>query len=96
MFGIGLIHLGILFLRIQEQYKEYGIIILFTAGFTPVPFKIFTISAGAVKISFPLFLMVTLISRSSRFFLVALLLWKFGGNVKVFIDRYFNLLSLLT
>ena len=84
-----------LFMSIQQQYSEYGFVIIFTAGFTPIPYKIFTISAGAFDISFPLFLIASTISRSARFFLVAGLIWKFGKPISTFIDKYFNLLTII-
>ena len=84
-----------LFQNIQRQYNHYGFIIIFTAGFTPIPFKVFTISAGAFDISLSLFLIASTISRSARFFLVAFLIWKYGEKINYFIDRYFNLLSFL-
>ena len=77
----------------KKQYDHYGFIITFTAGFTPIPFKVFTISAGAFNISFPLFLIASAISRSARFFLVSFLIVKYGEKVKGFISRYFNLLT---
>jgi len=85
----------VLFQEIQSQYNRYDFIIIFTAGFTPIPFKVFTISAGAFNISFPLFLISSTISRSTRFFLVSFLIWKYGEKIKVLIDRYFNFLSFL-
>jgi len=84
-----------LFQKIQNQYNHYGFMIIFTAGFTPIPFKIFTISAGAFNISLHLFLIASTISRSARFFLVSFLIWKYGEKINYFIDRYFNLLSIL-
>ncbi len=82
-----------IFLDIQKQYDHYGFIITFTAGFTPIPFKVFTISAGAFNISFPLFFIASTISRSARFFLVSFLIVKYGEKVEGFINRYFNLLT---
>ena len=84
-----------LFQKIQNQYNNYGFIIIFTAGFTPIPFKVFTISAGAFDISLPLFLIASTISRSARFFLVSFLIWKYGEKINYLIDRYFNILSIL-
>ena len=83
------------FLNIQEKYEIYNFLIVFTAGFTPIPFKIITISAGAFSINFPMFLLASMVSRSARFFLVALLIRKFGEPITAFIDKYFNILSLI-
>ena len=84
-----------IFQQIKSQYNHYGLMIIFTAGFTPIPYKIFTISAGAFDISLPLFLIASTISRSARFFLVSFLIWKYGEKINNFIDQYFNLLSIL-
>ena len=84
-----------LFLMIQSQYKQYGLIIIFTAGFTPIPFKLFTISSGAFDIPMPLFIVASAISRSARFFLVSFLIWKFGNKIKHFINHYFNQLTII-
>ena len=84
-----------LFMSIQKQYTEYGFMIIFTAGFTPIPYKIFTISAGAFDINLLLFVIASAASRTARFFLVAGLIWKFGKPITVFIDKYFNLLTLI-
>ena len=83
------------FYSIKDQYEQWNFWIIFTAGFTPIPFKIFTITAGAFDINFLLFLIASTISRSARFFLVAALIWKFGKPIKEFIDKYFNLLAIL-
>ena len=82
------------FIRIQSLYEEYNFLIVFTAGFTPIPFKLFTISAGAFNINFSLFVLASIISRSARFFLVAGLIKKFGEPIREFIDNYFNILAL--
>ena len=83
------------FLNIQEKYEIYNFLIVFTAGFTPIPFKIITISAGAFNINFPMFLLASTVSRSARFFMVAVLIRQFGEPITAFIDKYFNVLSII-
>ena len=78
---------------ISELYNRYNAWAVGIAGFTPVPYKVFTISAGAFKINFPVFLIASIVSRSARFFLVGWLIYKFGAGIRSFIDRYFNLLA---
>ncbi len=67
------------------------------AGFTPIPYKVFTIAAGFFKMSFPVFMLASAISRSLRFFAVAgcigLLFEKYGPRIEKAIDKYFNLLA---
>ena len=81
--------------ELGERFEAWGFVIVFTAGFTPVPYKLFTVSAGAFAISFPLFVLASAISRTARFLLVSGLIWKFGPSVKQFIDRYFNILAVV-
>ena len=84
-----------IFQKIQSQYELNNILIVFTAGFTPIPYKIITITAGAFNINFPMFLLASSVSRTARFFLVSFLIWKFGEPITDFIDRYFNLLTII-
>ena len=62
--------------------------ILFLAGFTPLPYKAFTISSGLIAFNFPLFIIVSLISRSLRFFIVAYLSYKFGEYFTEFMEKH--------
>ena len=80
---------------ISDLYGRYNAWAVGIAGFTPVPYKVFTISAGAFKINFPVFLMASVVSRSARFFLVGWLIYKFGAGIRSFIDRYFNILAVV-
>ncbi len=68
------------------------------AGFTPIPYKVFTISAGFFEMAFVPFLIASAISRPLRFFFVAgligLLYKKYGNRIQEFIDKYFNWLAL--
>ena len=82
------------FYSIKSQYEQWNFWIIFTAGFTPIPFKIFTITAGAFDINFILFLIASTVSRSARFFIVCGLIWKYGKPIEKFIDKYFNILAL--
>jgi membrane protein DedA with SNARE-associated domain len=79
---------------VQKLYEQYDFWIIFTAGFTPIPYKVITITSGAFDISMVMFLVASIISRGARFFLVALMIWWFGPTIKSFIDRYFNLLAI--
>ena len=62
--------------------------ILFLAGFTPLPYKAFTIASGVVAFSLPVFIIVSLISRSLRFFIVAYLSYKFGDLFTEFMEKH--------
>ena len=62
--------------------------ILFLAGFTPLPYKAFTIASGIVAFNLPVFIVVSLISRSLRFFIVAYLSYKFGDLFTEFMEKH--------
>ena len=83
-----------LFFDVQKMYDHYNFWIVFTAGFTPIPYKVITISAGAFNIDIIMFVIASVISRGARFFLVAFLIWKFGPQIRNFIDKYFNWLAI--
>ncbi len=76
--------------KFQLWYEKYNFWIIFTAGFTPLPYKVFTISAGVAKVNFLIFFIASLVSRGARFFLVSGLIWKFGEPIKDFIEKYFD------
>jgi membrane protein YqaA with SNARE-associated domain len=79
---------------LKVLFEENLILTLGTAGFTPIPFKVFTIAAGAFGVSFPAFIAISAISRGARFFLVAGLIRLFGEPIREFIEKYFNLLTI--
>ncbi len=76
-------------------YNQYNAWAVGIAGFTPIPYKVFTISAGAFKINFLIFLFASAVSRAARFFLVGGLIFGFGPRIQVFIDKYFNILVIV-
>lgn len=83
------------FNEVKALYDKYDFWIVFTAGFTPLPYKLITITGGLFAINFPMFVVASIISRGLRFFLFAALIWKFGAPIKAFIDKYFNILAIL-
>jgi membrane protein YqaA with SNARE-associated domain len=82
-----------IFAKVQTMYNEYGFAAVLIAGFTPIPYKVFTIASGVFGMNFPMFVLASVISRSARFFIVSTLIFFFGEPIKKFIDKYFNLLS---
>ncbi|HUP53160.1 MAG TPA: VTT domain-containing protein [Longimicrobiales bacterium] len=81
------------FARVQGLYDNYDFWAVFLAGLTPIPYKVFTLSAGVFSINFPVFVVASVLSRGLRFFLLAGLIFYFGQPITRFIDRYFNLLA---
>jgi membrane protein YqaA with SNARE-associated domain len=80
---------------IRQLYLQYDAWAVGIAGFTPIPYKVFTITAGAFRINFVVFFAASAISRSARFFLVGGLLYKFGPRVQPFIERRFDVLAVV-
>ncbi len=83
------------FAHIRSLYEQYDFWIIFTAGFTPIPYKLFTITSGVFNIDIVMFVIASIVSRGLRFFLIGGLIWKFGAPIKTFIDKYFNLLAVV-
>ena len=79
----------------KNYYNTYGAWIVIIAGFTPFPFKVITISSGLFQLNFIIFILCSILSRGARFYLVAGLLYFFGEKIKIFIDKYFNILTIL-
>lgn len=80
---------------VAETYNKWNFWAIFTAGFTPIPYKIFTIAGGVCSINFGMFVLASIVSRGLRFFLIAGLIWKYGAPIKIFIDKYFNILAII-
>jgi len=82
------------FEEMRALYNEHGALIVFSAGFSPIPYKVFTISSGVAEMSLFTFSIASIFGRGARFFLVAALLWKFGEPIHVFIEKYLAQLTL--
>lgn len=78
-----------------SSYQAYGALIVFVAGFTPIPYKVFTIASGVAGLSLPVFIIASLISRGARFFIVAGLLYFFGKPIRAFIEKYLGVLTIV-
>ena len=83
------------FTKIKSLYNEWNFWIVFTAGFTPIPFKVITISSGTFNINFFMFVFASILSRGARFFLLATLIYVFGERIRLYIEKYFNILAIL-
>lgn len=83
------------FEMVRGLYERWDFWAVFVAGFTPIPYKVFTLAAGVFQISFPVFVIASVVSRSARFFLLAGLIYFFGPGIQGFIDRYFDRLMWL-
>jgi len=83
------------FQALCTKYQEHETWAVLAAGFTPIPYKLVTITAGFCRLALLPFIACSIIARGARFYLVALLIYYFGASIKDGIDRYFNYLVLL-
>jgi len=79
---------------VHDYFNKYEAWAIGIAGFTPIPYKIFTISAGVFYINFARFVLVSVLSRGSRFFLVGSSIFFFGSTIKIYLEKYLNLFSI--
>jgi len=96
LIGEKIIHLYGLsykYLQVQHLYRNYDVWAIALGGFTPLPYKLFTISAGAFKINFLSFVIVSLVARGLRFFLVGGVFYIWGQQVQKIIEKYLNWLA---
>lgn len=81
------------FAAVQDLYRRWDFWAVFLAGLTPLPYKVFTIAAGVFQVSFPVFVLASVVSRAARFFALAGLIFFYGRPIQGFIDRNFNRLA---
>lgn len=80
--------------KVAALYQSNAFLAVFSAGFTPIPYKVFTITGGVCKISFPTLVAASALGRAGRFFLVGGLIYFFGEPVRRFIERYLGWLTI--
>ncbi len=78
---------------VGSKFEQHAFLAVFTAAFTLIPFKVFTISAGLFKISIWQMLIASTIGRGMRFFIIAWLIHRFGKRLNHLVFKYFNILS---
>jgi membrane protein YqaA with SNARE-associated domain len=86
-------HYGAAFAAFQQKFAEYGVWVILIKGLTPIPYKIVTIAAGAAAFPFGVFVAASVATRGARFFLLAVLLRRFGTPVRVFIEKRLGLVT---
>lgn len=79
----------------NTRFNDVGFWSVLVAGVTPFPFKVITIMSGWTALPLPTFLLTAIIARALRFFVVAALLWRYGSQIRDFIERWLGLLSVL-
>jgi membrane protein DedA with SNARE-associated domain len=83
------------FAHVQALYRDNAFLAILTAAFTPIPFKVFTLASGVFDVALATLIGASLLGRGGRFFAVGALLFAFGPAVTRFIDRYFELATVL-
>lgn len=84
-----------LFENLKQNFQEWGFWAILGAALTPIPYKVFTIAAGACGLPLGVFTIASVVGRGARFFAVALMIRIFGEKIRNFIERYFDILSIL-
>ncbi|MBN1255751.1 MAG: DedA family protein [Deltaproteobacteria bacterium] len=79
---------------VERYYQKYDVWAVGIAGFTPIPYKVFTITAGVFNLDLKRFILASVVSRSARFFLVGAMIFIFGEAVKVYATKYVNIISI--
>ncbi|MBH88085.1 MAG: cytochrome B [Pelagibacterales bacterium] len=90
---IEIYHLKDKFNIFKENYNSKGALIVFIAGFTPIPYKLITIASGGMNLDLIIFVLASILSRGARFFLLTGIIRIFGNTAKLFIDKYFSLIT---
>ena len=80
---------------VESLYRDNAWMALFTAAFTPIPYKIFTVAGGVFDIPLGTLMSASVVGRGARFFLVGGLIYAFGAPVRRFIERRFEAMTLL-
>ena len=81
------------YLNARDWFDQWGVWVVFLAGFTPIPYKIFTISAGVAGMAFVPFVLASLIGRGARFFLLAGLIYLAGEKMERLLRQYIDRLG---
>jgi membrane protein YqaA with SNARE-associated domain len=79
--------------KIMLWFSEWGVWVVFLAGFSPIPYKLFTVSAGFLQMAFLPFLLVSAVGRGMRFFLVAGLIKWGGASMEKKLRQYIDILG---
>lgn len=80
---------------VEELYKKYGTVAVLLSAFTPIPYNIFTIASGILKLNFLKFLLASIVGRGGRFFLVSIVLMLFGEAIKQYLNLVIIVVSIL-
>ncbi|MCP8940668.1 DedA family protein [Alsobacter sp. SYSU M60028] len=80
---------------LREAYAQWGALVILIKGVTPIPYKLVTIVSGLLAYNFPLFVLLSVVTRGARFFLLAALLHRYGDQARAILDRHFGTFMLV-
>lgn len=79
----------------QAAFAEWGLWIILIKGLTPIPYKLVTIASGAAHFDLLVFVLASIVTRGTRFYLLAALLWRFGEPIRAFVEKRLDLLGVV-
>lgn len=80
--------------NVKLYYKKYDVWAVIVAAFSPIPYKVFSVSAGLFDLDLKRFIVASIIGRGGRFFIVGTLIFLFGATIKTFLNEYFELVTI--
>jgi membrane protein YqaA with SNARE-associated domain len=87
-------HLQAAFDKFHAGFNEWGVWIILAKGLTPIPYKLVTIASGVAQFPLVPFVLASIVTRGLRFFIVAVLVMKFGAPIQTFVEKYLNWVAL--
>jgi membrane protein YqaA with SNARE-associated domain len=87
-------HLQAAFDKFHDSFNEWGVWVILAKGLTPIPYKLVTIASGVAHFPLVPFILASILTRGLRFFIVALLVMKFGAPIQTFVEKYLNWVAL--
>ena len=83
------------FQAVEARYNQNAFVAIALAGFTPIPYKVFTISAGVCQVPLQVLIIASILGRFARFYLVATCIFFFGPKIKDLLEKYFGIITFL-
>jgi membrane protein YqaA with SNARE-associated domain len=83
------------FALVERKYNEHATLAIFTAAFTPIPYKVFTIASGVFGVALSTLIVASIAGRGGRFFLVGAAIFFFGPTIKTWLEKYFELATIV-
>jgi membrane protein YqaA with SNARE-associated domain len=82
--------------KVEQMFQKYGAWAVLLAAFTPIPYKVFTVTAGVMEMERRPFIIASIIGRGARFFILGILIFAFGEAIQGFIETQFEVLTVVS